>query len=101
MMLPIGSIVRMQDGEQLFMITSRKPIIEKEQEEVYLDYIACNYPSGILDEDVYFFNHEDIEEVVFYGFVGEEEKEMTDYIKEWESLTPLRKGIVNDSREIE
>lgn len=96
-MLPIGSIVRLQDGEQLLMIISRKPIIEKELEEVYLDYIACNYPSGILDEETYFFNHEDIAEIIFYGYRGKEEKELTDYLNEWESLTPLRKGVVNNS----
>lgn len=74
-MLPIGSAVLLHEGEQKLMITGRKPIVENiHQEEVYMDYIACTYPSGVMDEEVYFFNEEDIVEVVFTGYAAEEEE---------------------------
>lgn len=35
-------------------------------------YIAAIYPSGINPEDAMFFNHEDIDKVVFKGYFDEE-----------------------------
>ncbi|MBT2214618.1 DUF4176 domain-containing protein [Virgibacillus dakarensis] len=101
-MLPIGSVVLLHDGEQKLMITGRKPIVETiRKEEVYMDYIACIYPSGVLDENVYFFNQEDIAEVIFTGYAAEEEAEIARFIKDWEELTPLKKGKINDELLVE
>ncbi len=39
------------------------------------DYIGCFYPEGYINPDYTFvFNHEDIEEIVFIGFIDEEEE---------------------------
>lgn len=101
-MLPIGSVVLMQDGEEGLMITGRKPIVKSvHDEEVYMDYIACSYPGGNLNEEAYFLNHEDIAEVLFTGYVTDSEKDMARFIKEWEELTPLRKGSMNDEQLVE
>ncbi|WP_238343628.1 DUF4176 domain-containing protein [Gracilibacillus saliphilus] len=101
-MLPIGSVIVLIDGEQPIMITGRKPIVENiHKEEVYLDYIGCSYPTGVLDNQVYFFNEDNISKVLFYGYVGAEESNVTDFIKEWEKLTPLKKGKVNDAALVE
>ncbi len=96
-MLPIGSVIVLVDGEQPIMITGRKPIVENiYKEQVYLDYIGCSYPTGVLDNQVYFLNEDNIEKVLFHGYAGEEEGNVTDFIEEWEKLTPLKKGTVND-----
>ncbi|UAC47353.1 DUF4176 domain-containing protein [Bacillus aquiflavi] len=66
-MLPLGSIVLLERGEEKLMIIGRKPIVENiNHENVYLDYMACRYPVGMAEDEVYFFNDEDIEEVIFY-----------------------------------
>ncbi|WP_208586116.1 DUF4176 domain-containing protein [Gracilibacillus suaedae] len=101
-MLPIGSVIVLKDGEQPIMITGRKPIVENiHKEEVYLDYIGCSYPTGVLDNQVYFFNEDNITRVLFCGYAGEEEGNVTDFIEEWEKLTPLKKGTVNDAALVE
>ena len=41
----------------------------------YFDYAGCLYPQGQNSQMTYFFNHEDIEEIYFTGYVDEMEKE--------------------------
>ena len=55
-----------------------------ESNEIY-DYVACLYPEGnISDEYTYLFNHSDISEVVFKGYVnGEEIALSNDIVKEF------------------
>jgi len=70
--LPIGSVVLLIDGEKTIMIFGRKQMAA-ESNEIY-DYVACLYPEGnISDEYTYLFNHSDISEVVFKGYVNDEE----------------------------
>ena len=39
------------------------------------DYIGCFYPEGYMNPDYTFvFNHEDIEGIIFVGFINEEEE---------------------------
>ncbi|HDR8452172.1 TPA: DUF4176 domain-containing protein [Bacillus cereus] len=39
------------------------------------DYIGCFYPEGYMNPDYKFvFNHEDIEGIIFVGFIDEEEE---------------------------
>jgi len=101
-MLTIGSVVLLKGGEQKLMIIGRKPVLEKNNDEkVYMDYVGCVYPIGILEDEVYYFNEDDIKEVIFEGYQGEEETEVRHFIEEWEQLTPIRKGKVNSELLIE
>jgi len=73
-LLPIGSVVNLVDEDEVFsvMITSRIMAIAEEN-EIY-DYAAVPYPQGFLDEDnVYFFNRDAIEGVLFIGCQNEAE----------------------------
>ncbi|AQQ61622.1 hypothetical protein BC30048_0829 [Bacillus cereus] len=39
------------------------------------DYIGCFYSEGYINPEYTFvFNHEDIEEIIFVGFIDEEEE---------------------------
>ncbi|MEW9678000.1 DUF4176 domain-containing protein [Lentibacillus sp. L22] len=40
----------------------------------YFDYSACIYPAGRVQKGAYFFNRENIEEVYFGGYKGEQEE---------------------------
>lgn len=73
--LPLGSVVTLKngDGSQL-MIIARASIIEEKRKEVYYDYGSVLIPQGMLaPEAVYFFNRENVDEVLFYGYENEEE----------------------------
>lgn len=71
-LLPIGSIVRLKEGEKRLMIGGIKQFAVDGNGEEY-DYFGVLYPEGhIGDEFQYLFNHEDIEEIIFRGYEDEE-----------------------------
>ena len=74
-LLPIGSVVRLKSGDKKLMIYGR--IQYNSDLDNTFDYLSCYYPEGSIgDEYNFLFNHEDIEEVCFVGFVNEEEQSM-------------------------
>ncbi len=79
--LPIGSVVKIKDTpDQLFMIFGW---LQKStaKEEIY-DYIAVMYPEGLANKILsFYFNDEDIEEVLFKGWQNEQEQEYRDYVR--------------------
>ena len=78
--LPIGSVVRLKDTpDQLFMIFGwlQKSL---HREGVY-DYIAVMYPEGLANKVLcFYFNEDEIEEVLFKGFQNDKELEYRDYV---------------------
>lgn len=73
--LPIGSIVRLEEGTKKLMITGYCTVPEETPEEVY-DYCGCLYPEGVVDsEETYVFDHDQIEEVSFIGYEDDESKQ--------------------------
>lgn len=77
-LLPIGSIIRLKDGEKRLMINGIMQS-ELEDEGKEYDYLGILYPEGhIGDQFQYLFNHSDIDEVVFRGF---EDDERVDFLE--------------------
>lgn len=72
-MLPIGSIVKLNNGNQKIMIINRGALYNNNGTIGYFDYSACLYPFGQTEQVVLFFNEEDISEVFFEGYKDEEE----------------------------
>lgn len=75
--LPIGSVVRLKEGQKRLMITGflQMEQDEKGQKNIW-DYSGCLYPEGMLTSEAnYVFNHSQIEKVYFVGLVDEEEEE--------------------------
>ena len=75
--LPIGSVVKLKDGQKRLMITGFLPIEQNENGEKNVwDYSGCLYPEGIIVSSTnYLFIHSQIEEVHFIGLVDEEEEQ--------------------------
>ena len=74
MLLPNGSIVRLREGTKKLVIYGRKQMMMTDPPRSF-DYIGCLYPEGYINPDyTYGFNHNDIEEVIFTGYVDEEEE---------------------------
>lgn len=63
----------LKEGSQKLMIINRGPIVEIDDEKYMFDYSACKYPLGVVEEQIYYFNEENIDKVVFEGYVDEEE----------------------------
>ncbi len=66
-MLPIGSVVRTIGSERRLMVVGR--ILTTEERDRIFDYVGVPYPEGMTASDqMYFFNRDQVEEVLFIGF---------------------------------
>ena len=83
MMLPVGSVVYLAEGNQKVIILNRGPIITQHGEDVLFDYTGALYPEGLNPEQVYYFNQEDIDEVVFEGYKDDDEKRCRELYEKW------------------
>lgn len=90
-LLPLGSIIYLEEATTKLMIVGRGPIFESDGENVYSDYVGIIYPEGINPDDAIFFNHENIEKVVFEGYKDEEEERFMEVYKSWESELEVKK----------
>lgn len=69
--LPIGSVVTINDANKKVMIVGYYSIKYMNVVKMY-DYIGCVYPEGLLlPNDLYSFNHSDIINVDFMGYINE------------------------------
>lgn len=70
-LLPIGSVVRLKGLEKKVMIFG---FLQREIDNNNLfDYIGVPYPEGQQDARINLgFNHRDIEELIFKGYVDDE-----------------------------
>ena len=68
-LLPIGSVVLVKEANKRMMIIGLLQVSDGQT----FDYMAVLYPEGYLsDEQLYLFNHEDIEELNFVGYIDSE-----------------------------
>ena len=71
-LLPIGSVVKLIEGERYVMICGRI-VVPEGMNDIY-DYVGCIYPEGISSgEDMVFFNRDSIELLYFVGFQDTQE----------------------------
>src|SRR5690625_6042123 len=100
-MLPIGSIVYLKEGTNKLMILNRGPIIEMDGEQTMFDYSGCFYPQGLVPENVFYFNHENIDEVVFEGYKDGEEDRFQKLFSDWseENEHQFKRGKVTERSE--
>ena len=93
--LPIGTVILLENGTQELMITSRYPLYDNKGDIGYFDYAGCLYPQGMTSEENYFFNQEDIKTVIHVGYESLEEKELRKNILEQIQNTSYKKINVN------
>lgn len=88
--LPIGTVVLLKNGKKELMIISYRI---KPNGEVYdkngkvnihdktFDYGACLYPEGMIESDqIFAFNHEQIESISFLGYQTDIQKELSEFL---------------------
>ncbi|NKX03331.1 DUF4176 domain-containing protein, partial [Bacillus cereus] len=70
-LLPIGTVVKLEDMEQSVMIIGRMAISEDKRE---FDYVGVLYPIGFIgNENVLCFNYDKITEEMHKGYMTDEE----------------------------
>ncbi|MBO1103187.1 DUF4176 domain-containing protein [Enterococcus hirae] len=84
-LLPIGSIVLLEEGLQKLMVVGRGVVYTDQAsgKDTFADYMSVLYPTGLNPETTIFFNHENIDKVVFRGYVDEEETRFLEVYEEW------------------
>lgn len=85
-LLPLGSIVLLEEGLQKLVVVGRGAVYTEQQtgQDTFADYMAVLYPTGLNPETTIFFNHENIDKVVFEGYSDDEEKRFLEVYAEWE-----------------
>lgn len=73
--LPIGSVVQLHNAEVKLMITTRFPLYNNNGQIGYFDYSGWLYPSGMIDNQSFFFNEENIDKIWFEGYIDGSEEE--------------------------
>ena len=81
--LPIGTIVYLKEGSQQLMILNGGVSIEQNGESVLFDYSAAFYPMGLNPEQLFYFNREDVDRIVFKGYSDEEEDRFVELYLQW------------------
>lgn len=95
MILPIGSVVYLKEGNQKIMILNRGAVVEQDDTQVYFDYTGALYPEGLNPVQVYYFNREDIDEVIWEGHSDSDEKRYVELYEKW--LTSIN-GIIKQGK---
>ena len=70
LLLPIGSVVKLKNMDKKIMVNGLLSV----SQDVVKDYSGCLYPEGMLSgNECVLFDQEDIEELIFKGYVDEDE----------------------------
>ena len=86
-LLPLGSVVLLEEGLQKLLIVGRGAIYADQitGKDTFADYMAVLYPTGLNPETTIFFNHENIDKIVFEGYSDEEEERFMEVYTEWKN----------------
>ena len=95
--LPLGSIVQLKGGVKKIMIIARGAFAVVKGEKRYFDYGACTYPEGVIGDPLLYFQHKDIQKVVYCGYEDEDEKLMQENIKN--NLSVLQEQLLKKEQE--
>ncbi|MBI5972105.1 DUF4176 domain-containing protein [Staphylococcus caledonicus] len=92
----IGSIIYLKDGSQKLMIINRGPIVEIDNQQYMFDYSACKYPIGVVEDQLYYFNEENIDKVIFNGYSDQDEIRFQELFEEMKDNVDgnIQRGIV-------
>ena len=82
-LLPIGSIVYLKEGSQKLMVLNRGPQIKQNGSILRFDYSGCMYPIGLVADQIFYFNAENINEIFFLGFYDKAEAKFQELYFQW------------------
>lgn len=90
--LPLGSVVVLKGGVQKVVIVARGMVVKITDTPMFFEYGGALYPQGITNDSIMYFNHEDVQKVIYEGYKDEDDSLMCDNINEWFEQSPFEKG---------
>lgn len=85
---PVGTVVYLKKGTLKLVILAKGQLLQAEDNSdelpTYYDYLAGLYPQGYDVDHMYYFNAEDIDQVVFTGLESDDEIRYQQVISEWQ-----------------
>ena len=94
--LPLGSIVILKGGTQKVVVNARGLLTMAAQPPCFFDYGGSLYPQGIIGDKILYFNHKDIDSVVFEGYHDDDDVKMVENINKWFQESDVRRGSPAD-----
>ncbi|WP_317914604.1 DUF4176 domain-containing protein [Carnobacterium maltaromaticum] len=93
----LGTIVYLQEGTQKIMVVARGVVYndETEEKEVYTDYMGCAFPEGIDPNNTLFFNHDNIDQVLFEGYDDDDNQRFLTIYEKWEKELEIPKKKID------
>mgnify|MGYP004580725461 CR=1 FL=1 len=86
--LPLGSIVLLNGGIQKLIVIGRGVIVENAERELFFDYVAVPYPTGLVGDSVAYFNADNIAKVIYEGYSDDDDKVVVSNINKYISDNP-------------
>lgn len=90
--LPLGSVVKIRGSIRKTIIVARGLMSIVNEQPYFFDYGGAVYPEGIVGDQILYFNHCDIEEVIFKGYENEENTEIVKNLHRWMEASDAEKG---------
>ena len=91
--MPLGSIVLLKGALKKLLIISRAINVRNSEKILFFDYAAVPYPEGLINDQVVYFNNEDISKIVFEGYRDIDDENAVDNINRYLAEHPdLEKG---------
>ncbi|USS90296.1 DUF4176 domain-containing protein [Fructilactobacillus carniphilus] len=86
-MLPVGSIVYLNEGNVKMVIVANGQLIANDNNELptYWDYLGGVFPQGFDPDNMYYFNQNDIDKVIFRGYEDDNSERYAQLIKDWKA----------------
>ena len=86
--LPLGSVVLLNNGIQKVIIIGRALKVKRGDKEFYFDYGGVLHPQGLINNEMAYFNHSDIQTVYFTGYNDEATRDLTEVINDFVEKHP-------------
>ena len=86
--LSLGSIVLLKGGLQKLLIIARALNVKNGGKEYFFDYGAVPYPQGLVNDQMAYFNHDGIAQVIHEGYRCPEDDNMVRIIQDYLAAHP-------------
>ena len=80
--LPVGSVVKVTGSDQEFVIISQLPVTEINGQQGYFEFGAKTLPMGLVSQEIIFFNSEDIDQIIYLGYIDVQFQEFANRYEE-------------------
>lgn len=97
--LPLGSVIVLKGGIKKYIIIARGLQVSIEGTPRFFDYGGCMYPEGLMGDQVIYFQHANINRVIFIGLSDEDDKLMVENIQSSYEKLGLTHADVNTLKE--